>query len=269
MKIQRLAATLTAAVLGATFALPAAAQSKSPDSWDWRFEFNIYLPGIDSTTSFEVPGGGNVNAETDPSGYLSKLKATFMGALQVRRGPWSMSGDVLYLDLGDLKTKVTEISGPGGIITAPVNVNTGGDLKGFIGTFLGGYTVMRDPGSYMDVVGGARYARLKTKLEYELTGPTGGVPAAAKREATKDFWDGVIGIRGTSALGGNWDLRYYGDVGAGSSKSTWQVQAGVGYRFGWGDAVLSYRHLAYKMDSDRPISDMSFSGPQFALGWNF
>ena len=95
------------------------------------------------------------------------------------------------------------------------------------------------------------------------------MPAAAKREATKDFWDGVIGIRGKSPLGGNWDVRYYADVGAGSSQSTWQALGGIGYRFSWGDAVLSYRHLAYKMDSDRPISDMSFSGPQFALGWNF
>jgi hypothetical protein len=70
-------------------------------------------------------------------------------------------------------------------------------------------------------------------------------------------------------LGGNWDLRYYADVGAGSSRLTWQAAGGVGYRFGWGDAVLGYRHLAYEMHNDRPIADMAFSGPQIAVGFSF
>jgi hypothetical protein len=37
----------------------------------------------------------------------------------------------------------------------------------------------------------------------------------------------------------------------------------------WGDAVLAYRHLAYDLKSDRPISDIKFSGPQLSVGFKF
>jgi hypothetical protein len=249
----------------------AAAQTRAPapDDWAWRFGVNLWLPSIESTTQFELPGGGNISSEADPGGYLKKLKFVFMGTLEARRGPWSLLGDVVYLDLGDLKTKVTSISGPGGIVTVPIDTGTHSDLKGFVGTFAGGYSVLQTAQASMDVVAGARYTKLKPRLEWELSGPTGGLSSSGTAEATKDLWDGVVGVRGRADLGNNWDFRYYVDAGAGSSKLTWQALGGVGYRFGWGDAVLSYRHLVYELDSDRPISDMKFSGPQFVIGWTF
>jgi hypothetical protein len=39
---------------------------------------------------------------------------------------------------------------------------------------------------------------------------------------------------------------WYFDCGAGDSRYTWQVMAGAGYRFGWGDVSVAYRHLDYK-----------------------
>jgi hypothetical protein len=43
----------------------------------------------------------------------------------------------------------------------------------------------------------------------------------------------------------------------------------AGYRFDWGDARLAYRHLAYHFKSDRPLADLSFSGPALGLSFRF
>jgi hypothetical protein len=252
--------------------VPATAQTGAPvpaDAWAWRFGLNGWLPSVHSSTQFDLPAGGNISAETDPGNYLSKLKFAFMGTLEARRGPWSFLADMSYLNLGDLKSKVRSISGPTGIVSVPIDVGTRSDIKGFIGTFEAGYMVMQAPGARADVVAGVRYASLKTKLDWELSGPTGGLTAEGGIEKTKDFLDGVVGVRGSANLGGNWDFRYYLDAGAGSSQFTWQAQAGIGYRFNWGDAVLGYRHLAYELHNDRPISDLKFSGPQFEVGFKF
>ena len=104
-------------------ALPVSAQTVTAvpsDAWIWRAGLNVWLPSIHSSTQLDLPNGGNISAETDPGSYLSKLKFTFMGTLEARRGPWSFLSDAVYLNFGDLKSKVTSISGPSGIVTARV-----------------------------------------------------------------------------------------------------------------------------------------------------
>jgi hypothetical protein len=252
--------------------LPVSAQTMTPvasDGWAWRFTVNAFLPTIRTSTQIALPSGGSISTETDPSGYLSKLKFVFMGTLEARRGPWSFLGDALYLDLGDIKSNVRSISGPTGIITVPIDTGTRTDLKGFIGTLEGGYAFLQTPRASADVVAGVRYAKLKTTVDWELSGPTGGLANQGGVEATKDVLDAVVGVRGKANLGGNWDFRYYVDAGAGSSQLTWQALAGVGYQFGWGDVAVVYRHLAYEFHNDRPIADIKFSGPQFVVGFRF
>jgi hypothetical protein len=269
--VRRIALTAIAALTSA-LALPAMGQPvamASSDAWTWRFALNGWLPSLGSSTQLDLPGGGNIAAEADPSGYLSKLKFAFMGTLEARRGPWSFLADALYLNLGDVRSKVRSVTGPGGIVTIPIDNGTRTDLKGFIGTFEGGYAILQTPGARADFVAGLRYANLKTRVDWELSGPTGGVANEGGVEATKDVLDGVVGVRGKVDLGGNWDFRYYVDAGAGSSQFTWQALAGIGYRFGWGDVVFGYRHLAYEFNNDRPIADVRFSGPEFVVGFKF
>ncbi len=252
-------------------ALPVSAQTGAApsDGWAWRASLNAWLPSVHSSTQFDLPSGGNISGTTDPGGYLSKLKFAFMGTLEARRGQWSFLADGVYVDFGNLRSNVRSISGPGGIVTVPIDAGTTSDLKGFIGTFEGGYAVLQSPGARADVVAGVRYARLKTKLDWQLSGPTGGLATSGGVESTKDFVDGVVGVRGNASLGGNWDVRYYLDGGAGSSRFTWQAFAGVGYRYSWGDVILGYRHLAYDFHSEKPISDLKLSGPILSVGFTF
>jgi hypothetical protein len=270
MKTSNLASPVLA-LFAAT--LPAIALAQAPakpeESWSWNAAINLWLPTITSTTQFEAPGGGNINSESDPDGYLSKLKFVLMGSLEARRGPWSMWADAVYLNMGELESKVTSITGPGGAVSIPINNNTNSDLKGFVATLAGGHSLYQAPQSSADVMLGLRFAKLKTRLEWELSGPTGALATSGNAEASKDFWDGVVGVRGKSDLGGNWDVRYYLDAGAGSSRFTWQALAGIGYRFAQAEAVVSWRHLSYELRSDRPISEISFSGPQVTFGWRF
>jgi hypothetical protein len=260
----------TLALVALALPLHAVAQySSTPRDTGWEFDVNLFLPSISSNSHVELPGGGHISTESDPDGYLKKIKMVFMGTLVAQQGPWTFGVDALYLNLDDVESKVRQITGPGGIVTVPIDSGTHTDLKGFISTLAVGYQVGGSPTSRMDVIGGVRYASLKVQVDWELSGPTGGLAARGGADAKKDYWDGIVGIRGRSALGGNWDLRYYADIGAGDSDLTWQAFGGVGYRFGWGDMVLGYRHLTYEMKEDRPIADITFSGPQLSVGWRF
>ena len=259
------------AVLTMTAAAPLFAQTVPVDAWAWRATAYLWLPGIKSSTQLDLPGGGTISESTDTnfSDILSKLKFAFAGTLEGRRGPWSFLGDVQYINVGGLKSKVTSISGPTGIVTVPIDTGSRMNLKNVISTFEGGYAVLQTPGARADILAGVRYTSVKAELSWELSGPTGGLATEGGVEKTKDFLDGVVGVRGSANLGGNWDFRYYLDAGAGSSRLTWQAVAGVGYNFNWGDAVLSYRHLAYEFHNDRPISDLKMSGPQITVGLKF
>ena len=67
----------------------------------------------------------------------------------------------------------------------------------------------------------------------------------------------------------SWYFPYYADIGAGDSEITWQLYAGVGYAFKWGDIKLGYRHLHYDQGKDKLIQDMKFKGPLLGVSFRF
>jgi hypothetical protein len=80
--------------------------------------------------------------------------------------------------------------------------------------------------------------------------------------------DGIIGVRGRIGLGdGKWGIPCYMDVGAGTSKVTFQALTGIQYPFDWIDVNLVWRYLYYDVGSDNLIQTMTLHGP--ALGVNF
>jgi hypothetical protein len=66
-----------------------------------------------------------------------------------------------------------------------------------------------------------------------------------------------------------WFAQGHLDLGAGDSDFTWQLAAGVGHAFDWGEVLLTYRHLDYEFSTDSPVREMTFSGPAiaFAFSW--
>jgi hypothetical protein len=267
--IKRTCVGATACLLFAITSAATAQTTTMSDAWTWRATLYGWLPSVHSTSDLDIGGGESINTDTNPSSYLSNLKFTVMGTLEARKGAWSFIGDAIYLNFGNLKSNLRSIEGPGGIIVIPATANIRTDLKGFAGALEGGYSLMQTPTANVDLVAGARYLRIKTRLEWELTGPLGGVPAQGNAEVTKDIWDGVVGLRGRTDLADSWYLPYYVDIGGGTSNFTWQAFSGIGYRFAWGDVTLGYRHLAYNFHGDQPLDKLAFSGPIFGVGFKF
>jgi hypothetical protein len=242
-----------------------AQETNLADAWAWRATLYGWFPDARASSSITVPGAGKVNVDTNPGSYLSKLEFAFMGTLEARKGPWSFVGDAIYVDFGNQQSSTTTISGPAGSINLPVPVNVHLDLSAFVGTLEAGYALSQKPEARIDVVGGARYMHLTTTVDYEVTV----APIQGSVSTTKDYWDGVIGLRGKSELPNNWFASYYADVGTGSSTLTWQAFAGIGYHFKWGDVLAGYRYLAYEFKSGEPLSDLRLGGPLVGVGFSF
>ena len=119
-------------------------------------------------------------------------------------------------------------------------------------TLAGGYAVLHEPAGDLDVFAGTRLLNFSSTLNWNFAGPIGSLAKSGSVEDTKNFWDGIVGVKGELRFGqSNWFMPYYADIGAGSNNWTWQAALGAGYRFSWGDVVFKMRSLTYNSD-DRP-----------------
>lgn len=240
---------------------------------EWKFGLTLYgwLPTFEANMTLKAlpPNGAVLTAEASPANYLDNLTGAFMGALEARRGDWSILADFVYFDLSGEKAGVTSLSGPGGFLTLPVNVSTQAGMQGTVISLYGGHAVKLDPSWSVELIGGLRYLRLETSLAWQLSGPLGLFPQSGKASVSEDLLDAVVGARGRLALGEHWFVPYLVDIGAGSSELTWQGLAGLGYAFRWGDVHLVYRHLAYRFDDGQINLDVQFSGPALGVAFRF
>jgi hypothetical protein len=259
---------LAATVIGLALLSSGDAAAQSADSWKWQASIYAYLPTIGGKTTFpQTSAGSDVNV--DASTIIDNLKFTFMGSLEASNGRWGMLTDVIYMDLGNMKSGSRDISIGGLPLPGDANANVSFDLKGWAWTLAGTWRVASDPASKLDVVAGARLFDMRQTLGWEVTGNVGPIPLpgrAGNSEAKLSNWDAIVGLKGRAAFGDErkWFVPYYADVGTGESKLTWQAIAGIGYSFGWGDVVASWRYIDYDMKSGKKIESMNFNGPAIA-----
>jgi hypothetical protein len=107
---------------------------------------------------------------------------------------------------------------------------------------------------------------VKQTLGWQFGGNVGSIPLASRagnREVTVQNWDAIVGVKGRWSFGAErkWFVPYYLDMGTGESSFTWQAMTGVGYSFGWGDVVGSWRYLDYQMKSGNLVDSINFNGP--------
>ena len=267
----RLKKTIGAVSLAAAL-LPAAVSADSNDSWEFGGAIYGWFPDISGSTEFPNGEGGEFTLPIDT--ILDNLKFTFQGKFDARKGNWGMFTDVIYMDLGNSKNNVRE--GTIGDLEIPVGVNTrvGLDMTSWIWTTAGYYRLQETSMSSMDFVAGVRYLDIKQTLKVTVDGNIGDQPLPGRDgRATVggDNWDAIIGLRGRIGLGrdGSWFLPYYVDVGTGDSDFTWQAFGGVGYAFGWGELIASWRYMDYDLGNKGPMKDMNFSGPAIGAVWRW
>ena len=259
----------TSAIMALLFAAPARA-AEDPYDGNWHFTFTPYLwlPALDGTLNFNLPNG-SPNVDASAGALLEKLNFALMGAGDARRGNWSIFTDFIYLNLSSNNATVRSVTGPGGVVEIPIDIGTESSQRGFLWTLAASYTLLRGPVGSLDVFAGVRDVQLKASLDWQFAGPLGAFPQTGSTSDTSVVWTGLIGLKGRISLGerGTWFIPYYADIGWGSSASTWQALAGVGYAFSWGDLLLTYRYLHYNADENRLLDDISLKGP--ALGATF
>ncbi len=274
MKRSHLSNTACALALASSALFPSA-QSNAAEinmyDGEWRNGMTLYgwFPSIHLSAQYTLPNGasGSPNVNVKPGDYLGDLQFAGMVTGQARKGNWAIVYDVIYLDLASLDSTVRTVRGPGGRVELPVDVGVNSGLRSLIASLAASYTVARSEDATLDILAGARYADLKSSVDWSLAGPIGIFPQSGSAEVSSHLWDGIVGVYGRMRLSsdGKWTLPYYADIGAGNSNWTWQAYVGMSYGFGWGDVVFAYRNLSYNMNGDKPIQDLRLTGPAIGV----
>jgi len=274
--IRRTGVTLCFA-LGSIVTAAATAQAAQPSAQTdaWQFNATIYgwVPTIDAKVNF--PGDrGSTDIHASKHDVLSGLKMTFQGALDIHKGRWGVFNDLVYVNLGGVKSQTNDFVVGNAQIPSTASANVTLDLKALVWTVAGEYRLAAGSGWTVDLLGGARMLQMKPTVGYSITGNLGPVAIQGRegsKQVDKTVWDGIIGAKGRYAFGDDnrWFLPFYVDVGTGQSQLTWQVSGGVGYAYNWGSVFATWRYLDYHSQSGKTLDNITMSGPMLAVSWQF
>jgi len=220
----------------------------------WQHSISIYgwLPSLDGTLKYTIPDDGeDESAESD---ILDKIDMVFMASYEARKDKWSFLADMIYLKMSD-----------GQDIYLPrldETISSDQELNGWLVSLYGGYNIYNTDKASLDVIAGMRYFSLD--FDASLTYNTQSINISPSVE----FYDAVLGFRGAYNIDENWFIPYAFDIGGGDSDLTWQALTSLGYRFDWGDVLLTYRYIHYDK-SDGLVEDFDLYGPKLGVVFHF
>jgi hypothetical protein len=252
---------------------PLAAQAQASGADKWQGELGIYgwFPAIGGSTSFPT-GASGPSLDVSAQDVIDALKMVFMGNLELRKGRWGLFTDIVYADLGASRGGTHEFTIAGKPVTTTANLSL--DVKTTVWSLSGLYGLASTPEYRADLLFGARLLDMQQTLQYDLAAVPPQHPGLAKSgklQVDGSNWDAVVGLKGRIYLGAErkWFLPYYVDVGAGESKLTWQVNAGVGYQFSWGSAFATWRYLDYDFKSGNALQSFDLNGGLIGVAFQF
>ncbi|WP_319550302.1 hypothetical protein [Desulfogranum marinum] len=240
--------------------------ASAADTDTWVHEVGIYgwFAGIDGTVHYPGGPGSGADFSYEASDILENLEMILMAGVESKYNRWSIIADIVYMDVGD-DTNQTFYTGSGEPVTGSVNL----DLSSWILTGAAGYAVVNGEQGSLSLIGGVRYLTVDVDTSLGFNGPLPVSHPPNSVSESEGVLDGIVGIRGRIQLNENWYIPYHADIGAGGSDLTWQLFAGVGYRFSWGDIRFGYRHLDYDLDDSNVMQEMILSGPVLGVGFRF
>jgi hypothetical protein len=122
----------------------------------------------------------------------------------------------------------------------------------------------------VEIFGGLRYLDVGFHLDWEFEAPLDLLPQSGRIEQSAAPVDAIVGTNARFSLGnGQWFVPLRADIGTGDSDFTWQLTAGVGYSFSWGDLLFVYRHLDYQQGDGELLERLALSGPAFGASFRF
>jgi hypothetical protein len=243
------------------------------DNWQWGGTIYVWLPSLSGQSSFPVSSGGS-SIGVDGSDILDSLNFAFMGMLQGRKGQWGFATDLIYLDLSASQSNTRDLTIGDVVLPASVTADLHLGITGWLWTLEGTYRVIDEPEYALDLLAGARMLDLSEDLRWDFTGDITSLPLqgpSGSADVSETNWDAIVGIKGRAAFGNEhkWFAPYYLDVGTGDSDLTWQVMAGLGYTYRWGEILGVWRYLDYNLGSDSAFESVTFSGPAFGVTFHF
>lgn len=238
---------------GISKAVSATPQSASPEKWQFQFSPYFWLASLHGTG-----GVGNRTTQVDESfgDIFHSLKFALMGVVEARKGKFVSLTDIEYVSIRDDKAT------PGPFFS---NVDAG--FKTFIFDQEVGYRLYDDPakGASVDVLGGIRVWHVSTDLDFGA-----GILPAEQIQGSRNWVDGVVGLRGKTAVSKKVFVTGKFDLGGGGSSFTWQLFGGGGYNLNEKVAlILGYRVLDVNYDKNNFVYDMNQRGPIMGLGFKF
>ena len=138
-------------------------------------------------------------------------------------------------------------------------------IDGNIITLAAGYRLKDWQRTTLTVFAGPRYYDVDATID-----ASGGLlPQPVSSTNSLSWTDGIVGLRLGSRLGQKWTMTLTADAGAGSSATSWQLMATLGYRLPWFSVIGGYRHLAVDYDRDNLLLDVALAGPMLGISMHF
>ena len=266
-KITRLFAlavmTGTMAIAGGDVEPAPAEQVIAVETGEWKHSLSIYgwLPSFSGTLNYNIPGEGGEPDRTGESDFFDKLDSVFMGTYEVSKNQWSFLADVIYLKMSD--SQEGSISLPPILDRSSLQIGSDQELTLWLVSMYGGYNTVNNDNVTLDIIAGMRYLSLDTDVSFDLGSQHYSISPSA------EFYDAVIGVKGAVNLNENWYMPYLFDIGGGDSDLTWQASTGLGYRFGWGDVLLTYRYIYYDEGNSDLLKELEAYGPKLGVVFHF
>lgn len=238
-------------LLSALMAMPVhATDSQASDKWEFGAEVYLWGASIDAKPT----GGENIHISF--SDIMDNLDTAIMGTLVARNGRWSLFSDIIHLDIED------EQKGTVSLLDIPIKTDFDVEMKAWIVTSAGAYTVLEKDRFSLDLLAGARYFWLDIPIKARVGSDK------VKTSPSGHLWDGILGVRGEMDISDNWYLTYYLDAGTGDSDFTWQGSTSVNYRFKRFVASAGYRYLDWDIDN-KTFDSITVKGPYAGVKYFF
>jgi opacity protein-like surface antigen len=233
--------------------VPRSPQAADADKWQFQFSPYFWLASLHGTA-----GVGNRSTQVDESfsDIFHTLKFAFMGVFEARKGKLMLVTDLEYVSIEDDKAT------PG-----PFFSNVNAKFKTFIFDPEVGYRLYDDPdkGASVDVLGGVRVMRVSSDLAFGA-----GILPATQVQGSRTWVDGIVGLRGKTAVSKKMFVTGKFDLGGGGSSFTWQLFGGAGYNVTPKIALIGgYRVLDVNYNKNNFVYDMNQRGPILGLGFRF
>ena len=144
-------------------------------------------------------------------------------------------------------------------------------MKSTVWTLAGIYNLTSTPENTTDLLFGARMLNMKQTLNWSLASS---IPELPTRSGEAERQRHQLGrhrrpqgplLSSATSAGGS--CRTTLDVGTGQSKLTWQINAGVGYKFDWGSVFATWRYLDYDFKSGNALQSMNMNGPLIGVAF--